>query len=69
MTHSTTDITCSSCNNKYHGVLDGVFNNSSEYAATCPDCSKQTFLINQTGIIDSQVPNGAVIILPVKKIN
>lgn len=69
MTHSTTDIICSSCNNEYHGVLDGVFNNSGEYADTCPDCNKQTLLRNQTGIIDSQVPNGAVTILHVKKTN
>jgi len=66
MNHSTTEVTCKSCNKKYYGVLNGIFNASTEYAATCPSCNEQTFLRNQTGIIDSEIPDGAVTIMPAK---
>ena len=69
MTHSVTEITCDKCNTKFSGVLNDIFNISKEYAATCPNCSKQTSFIGGAAIIDSDIPKDAVKIMYVKNIS
>lgn len=69
MTHSTTEITCKNCGNRYYGVLNGLFNVSNEYSATCPDCNENTFFIGKTCVVDEPIPDGAIQIMYVKKIN
>lgn len=69
MTHSVTEIICNKCNTKFNGVLNDLFNISKEYAATCPNCEKETFFIGGAAIIDADIPKDAVKIMYVKNIS
>lgn len=68
MTCSVTEITCTNCENRFYGFLNDLFNVSERYAATCPECEKQTFFSGKGAFIDIEVPQDAVQIMYVKQL-
>jgi hypothetical protein len=68
MSISVTDITCTSCNNKFHGYFEGIFNVSHRYGATCPKCEKQTLFTGVGAFIDTHIPENAVKITHIVKL-
>ncbi len=63
MTDSVINITCDKCQTKFIGVLHDLLNVSKEYAATCPNCSNQTFIKDRAAIINTAIPDDAVEIM------
>lgn len=68
MTCSVTEVTCTNCENRFCGFLNDLFNVSKQYAATCPECEKQTFFAGKVAIIDIAVPKDAVQIMYVEQL-
>jgi len=69
MTHSVINITCKQCNESLNGVLHDLFNTEKEYAITCPSCNKETFFNGKAAIVDSKIPEDAIEIKYVARIN
>lgn len=69
MTHSVINITCRHCNKNLNGVLYDLINIEKDYAITCPSCNNQTFFKKLAAIIDSEIPEDAIEIKYVAKIN
>jgi DNA-directed RNA polymerase subunit RPC12/RpoP len=72
MSYSATKISCKDCLAKFYGYLDGLFDISATYAATCPKCEGQTFFNSRTKFMCfnlpevSEIPEGYVEIMYLK---
>jgi hypothetical protein len=68
MSHSVTNLECNKCNEKYSGILHGIFRPEKQYFSECPKCTKHTFFYGVTDIVDSEIPGNAVEIKFVAKL-
>ncbi|WP_367971738.1 hypothetical protein RJD38_22200 (plasmid) [Vibrio scophthalmi] len=63
MDRSLKEITCSSCNSAFSGVLDGYFSPLENYSAKCPQCGGFTSVDNAGAFIRVNIPDDAVVII------
>ena len=70
MTQSVIEVNCISCSEKYHGVLQGSFESTGEYATSCPKCNSQTFIRDGADVVllDISAPQNSVPVMFVKVI-
>jgi hypothetical protein len=69
LSHSLAEINCTQCEITFTGVLNAVFNIEETYAATCPSCNEEVFFNPGIGILDTSIPDNAVLVKHVANLN